>query len=176
MAYPVTIHRKAAEQPALPWSTFWSQADGLGDWKLEAAADPLNPGGLSDDSQIATAIIVSLFTDRLAPDGWRPDVSDRRGWWGDGVAPEGEALEPLGSHLWLLKNEVATERVAGLAKVYAEEALAWLVAERVAAAVTVETGLIEHPRRGVWLRVKVAGRDGAQVYDRRFQRIWDEIR
>lgn len=176
MTYPVTITRAEAAFPALPWSTFWITAEGLGDWKLAAANDPVNPGGLDASGQLAGAVVISLFTDRRAPEGWRPEVSDRRGWWGDGVAPEGEAIEPIGSHLWLLRNEIVSERNAQLARVYAEEALAWLVENRVAASVAVTTGIIEDPRRGIWIEIVITDRAGVEVFDRRFERVWSEVR
>lgn len=175
MAYDIAIGKAQIAEPALFWSTFWSSEEGLGDWRLAPANDARNPGGLDASAQIASAVVISLFTDKRAPEGWRPDVTDRRGWWGDAVAAEGEAPEEIGSHLWLLKNEVATERVAALAQTYATEALAWMLRDQVAASVTVEAGLIENPRRGIWLDIRIAGRDGALAYSQRFERLWREI-
>ncbi len=176
MSYDISITKAATATPALFWSTFWDTAENLGDWRVAPAKDAVNPGGLDASQQLATAVIISLFTDKRAPDGWRPDVIDRRGWWGDAVASEGEEPEEIGSHLWLLRNEVATEQVAERARLYAIEALAWMLRDQVAASVTVTAGLIEDPRRGVWLDVQIAGRDGALVYSQRFARLWQEIR
>jgi phage gp46-like protein len=175
MSYGIAISREASQRPALFWSTFWSQDDGLGDWRVAPANDPVNPGGLDASDQLAGAVVISLFSDRRAPEGWRPDVVDRRGWWGDGLAPEGETPEPIGSHLWLLENEVATPAIAEQARIYAEEALAWLIRDQVAARVEVSTGIIDEPRRGVWLAVAIYGRDGAQRYSQRFARLWQEF-
>lgn len=176
MSYGIAISREAAARPALFWSTFWSAEDGLGDWRVAPANDPVNPGGLDASDQLASAVVISLFTDRRAPEGWRPDVTDRRGWWGDAIAPEGEVPEAIGSHLWLLRNEVATADVANLARIYAEEALAWMIRDQVAARVDVTSGLIENPRRGVWLAIAIHGRDGALRYSQRFARLWQELR
>jgi phage gp46-like protein len=175
MAYDIAIGKLAAAEPALFWSTFWAGDEALGDWRLAPPRDRQNPGGLDASAQLASAVILSLFTDKRAPEGWRPDEPDRRGWWGDKVAPEGEALEEIGSHLWLLKNEVATEAIAAQAQVYATEALAWMLRDQVAASVTVEAGLIENPRRGVWLDIRIAGRDGALAYSQRFARLWRDL-
>jgi len=175
MAYDIAIGKLAAAEPALFWSTFWSGEEALGDWRLALPGDRQNPGGLDASAQLASAVILSLFTDKRAPEGWRPDEPDRRGWWGDKVAPEGEALEEIGSHLWLLKNEVATEAIAAQAQVYATEALAWMLRDQVAASVTVEAGLIENPRRGVWLDIRITGRDGALAYSQRFARLWRDL-
>lgn len=174
MDYPISLPKRGRE-PALFWSTFWDGEHLLGDWRVAPAADPVNPGGLDATGQLASAVYNSLFTDRQAPEGWRPEIEDRRGWWGDGVQPEGEDLDPLGSHLWLLKNEVASEENAELARLYAQEALAWLVTEKVAASVTVESGLIEDPRRGIWLAIRITDRQGEIAFDRRFARLWREI-
>lgn len=174
MTYPINLP-SAKREPALFWSTFWDDEHLLGDWRVAPAADPVNPGGLDASAQLASAVYNSLFTDRKAPEGWRPEVVDRRGWWGDGVAPEGEEPYELGSHLWLLRNEVATDDNALAARQYAQEALAWLVDERVAASVTVESGLIEDPRRGVWLAIRITDRQGEIAFDKRFERLWREI-
>lgn len=176
MSYGIAISREAAEKPAFVWSTFWSQEEGLGDWRVAPANDPVNPGGLDASQQLASAVYQSLRTDKRAPEGWRPDVVDRRGWWGDAIAPEGEKPEEIGSHLWLLANEVVTEDVANLARIYAEEALAWMIRDQVSARVVVTSGLIEDPRRGIWLAVEIYGRDGALQYSQRFGRLWQDMR
>jgi len=174
MTYPINLPKRGRE-PALFWSTFWDDENLVGDWRVAPPADPLNPGGLDASDQLASAVYISLFTDRKAPEGWRPEVADRRGWWGDGVAPEGEEPFALGSHLWLLRNEVATEENTVAARQYAQEALAWMVDERVAASVTVESGLIVEPPRGIWLRILITDRQGEIAFDRRFGRLWKEI-
>lgn len=175
MSVAISFRPKSVDLFALPWTTRWDKETALGDWSLAPANGGVTAGGRADDEQIASAIIISLFTDRRAPKGFRPDMADRRGWWGDTIAADGEAPEELGSHLWLLRNSAVTDATAELARAYVREALAWLVRDRIAARVTIETGLLEYPRRGVWIDVQVAGRDGALMYDRRFERLWREI-
>lgn len=179
MTYPVTIGRSEAARPALPFATRYDAKTLLGDWTVAGASsagpDGLNAGGLSDLGQLESNVFVSLFTHRRAPEGWRPEVLDRRGWWGDGVAAEGSTAEPIGSHLWLLRNEIATARVAALAKVYAEEALAWLVRDGVAGRIAVASDLIENPRRGITLTIEIFARDGQRIFNARFERLWQEV-
>lgn len=179
MTYAVTIARAEAERPALPFATRYDKATLLGDWTIAGASssgpDGLNAGGLSDLRQLESNVFVSLFTQKQAPAGWRPEVTDRRGWWGDGVAPEGRTPEPIGSHLWLLRNEVATARIAALAKVYAEEALAWLVRDGIAARIAVTADLIENPRRGIGLTIEVFAKDGTVTFKAQFARLWQEV-
>jgi phage gp46-like protein len=179
MTYPVTIGRSEAARPALPFATRYDATTLLGDWIVAGASsagpDGLNARGLSDLDQLESNVFVSLFTHRQAPVGWRPEVTDRRGWWGDGVAAEGRTAEPIGSHLWLLRNEIATARVAALAKVYAEEALSWLLRDGVVGRIAVASELIENPRRGINLTIEIFARDGTVTFKAQFARLWQEI-
>lgn len=77
---------------------------------------------LTDDS-LTTDVTISLFTDRRALDSDAlPDGSDdRRGWWGDSFRDR-----PIGSRLWLLSREKATQETLERADAYAKEALEWL--------------------------------------------------
>lgn len=94
-------------------STIWKQTHG--DWQM-AGAD-LGSGG-----DLATAVLISLFTDRVAiPDDVIPDGSaDPRGWWGD------DPTTPIGSRLWLIFRGKRTQDTVSNAQNYAEEALRWM--------------------------------------------------
>jgi phage gp46-like protein len=111
----------------------WDNDTGEGDLVLQSF------GGLETDSGLATAILISLFTDRRADDTDElpGDADDRRGWWGDSVAEV--PGDQIGSKLWLLERSKITTDSVRLARQYGEEALAWLIADGVAAAVLVET-------------------------------------
>ncbi|MCW5760104.1 MAG: phage GP46 family protein [Phenylobacterium sp.] len=108
-------------------STFWSPGESRGDWAV-AGFD------LASGTDLETAVLISLFTDRRAdPDDVIPDGSgDPRGWWGDALG-----ARPLGSKLWLLERAKQTEDTRQRAQGYAEDALAWLVEDGVAAEVVV---------------------------------------
>ena len=73
-------------------TTIWVVESGTGDWSISG-------GALASGDDLASAVLISLFTDGLAgDDDIPPDGSgDRRGWWGDA----GEDI-PIGSKLWLL--------------------------------------------------------------------------
>lgn len=119
----------------------------------------MNGGDLATDAGLRTAVIISLFTDRLAEPGDAiPDgTADRRGWWGDmpvdaaqqDQPPSGNAL--TGSRLWLLDRALQTQATLNAARAYAEEALAWMVADGVASAVT---AIARFPRLG-WLQLDI---------------------
>lgn len=97
-----------------------------------------SPPDLEGDDGLLTAVIVSLFTDaRAYPDDPLPDErvgvqSDLRGFWGDALHdPQSQYQAPrsLGSRLWLLWREKDLPEVVARARLYAREALDWLLAE-----------------------------------------------
>ena len=106
----------------------------------------LDGPALLEDGGLATAVILSLYSDRqAAADDALPGAdTDRRGWWGD-VAPLADDYQ-LGSRLWLLAREKQLPVVLARAQAYAQEALAWLVTSGAAASVLVEAS---NPRTGV---------------------------
>lgn len=108
----------------------WDNRNAQGDWTLAT-------GDVQTGQDLETACLVSLFTDRLATPDFVPTdgSSDRRGWWAD---PYNDA--PLGSNLWQLERAKKTRDTLGLARRYAEEALAWLIDDGVAKEVVVNTG------------------------------------
>ena len=93
-------------------------------------------GDVVTGSDLATSVLVSLFSDRLATqDDTLPDgTGDRRGWWGDSP----DATVPLiGSRLWLLDRAKETQAVLQAARDYEQESLTWLTDQNIAANVDV---------------------------------------
>lgn len=133
-------------------------------WQADLA---LRAGDLAADDTLQTAVVISLFTDRRArPDDVLPQAdADPRGWWADSLGAEGEQI---GSRLWLLSREKQTPETVARAREYAEEALAWLVSDGVAAKVEVEVSI---PRDGVLGLIIWITRPGGP--DRqRFDYVW----
>lgn len=130
----------------------------------------LAEGQLDQGRDLETAVIISLFTDRLAgledplPDG----TEDRRGWWGDGD----RAVERIGSRLWLLAREKATEEVRLRAIEYAREALDWLIQDGVARRVEVEASYTAMGRLD--MLITITRSDGTTV-ERRYDFAWEEV-
>lgn len=95
---------------------------------------------LEYDEGLETAVIISLFTDRRANfDDILPNSSNRdfRGWWGDLASPLIEG-DQIGSRLWLLEREKTLKTVLVRAKQYAEEALQWMIEDRIATKIEVD--------------------------------------
>ena len=110
-------------------STVWVSALGHGDW-AQAGAD------LQSGSDLETAILISLFSDREAdtddviPDG----TTDPRGWVGD----LGQDYK-VGSRIWLLDRAKQTQETLSLANDYIAEALRWLIDDGVVARFDITT-------------------------------------
>lgn len=122
-------------------------------------------GDILTEDSLEAAILVSLFTDRRASPDQSPVARQRRGWVGDLETPE----DPIGSHLWLLDQSRVTGTTAAQAADYAERALAWLVSDEIAVAVSADAR-VEATR--VLLDVTLT-RPNART-DRRWVVLWDQ--
>lgn len=145
-------------------STVWEVADMLGDWRL------LGPSLQSGDD-LQTAVLISLFTDRLAlPSDETPD-GDRRGWWGDSGTNSGTnaADYPIGSRLWLLSRVKGPRDVPQRAFDYASEALQWMLDDGVVARFDITPQWVAPNRLD--LTVIANRRDGARVA-MNFPQVW----
>ncbi|WP_439861636.1 phage GP46 family protein [Pseudomonas sp. MBLB4136] len=129
----------------------------------------LDGNDLQLDDGLQTSILISLFSDRRAraDDQLPGEDRDRRGWWADAYPViEGDQI---GSRLWLLDREKEIQETLRRAKEYAEEALAWLVVDGIAARVEVSASV---PRRGVLgLAVAVKRVDG-RLENYQYDVIW----
>ena len=96
----------------------------------------ISAGDLVPDDSLRTAVIISLFTDREAPE---LSEGERRGWWGDVLAVTGG--DRIGSRLWTLRREMLTERTATRVREAVIECLGWMIEDGVARNVTVTTEL-----------------------------------
>lgn len=146
-------------------ATLWTPNGG--DWLLSGAA-------LQSDDGLQTAVVLSLFTDRLvgaeelAPDGPGPaGATARRGWWGDAYASTPGDL--IGSRLWLLAREKQVSQVLRRAEEYAAEALQWLMDDGIARSVLVEA---RAPGAGVLLLEVKVQRSAEPVQSFRFDLFW----
>lgn len=124
--------------------------------------------GLDSPEPLVRSVLISLFTWRRAnPDDPLP-ADARQGWWGDSYPVEPN--DRIGSRLWLLARSKLTEDTVRRAREYAEEALAWLVQDGVAARVSVQA-----ERRGIdtlALTCQIYRLDGRLAADVRFTNAW----
>lgn len=142
-------------------TTIWIVETGTGDWSITG-------GALASGNDLASSVLISLFTDRIADDADIPPDGgdDRRGWWGDA-----DEDAPIGSRLWLLDRSRLTQAVANTAKIYMEEALQWLIDDHVALSVKVATAIAGGSRLNSI--VTVTHRDGT-VTPLNFNWVWNQ--
>jgi phage gp46-like protein len=125
-------------------NTVWNDAAAGGDYVVDPATK-----ALAADADLATAVVLSLFSDRTAnPDDQIWDGGGHRGWWGDAYS-----RFPLGSRLWLLHREKQTDLTRVRAEIYARESLTWMVADGVASAVEVRAEWAELGRLDLFVDI-----------------------
>lgn len=143
-------------------ASYWN-ADAIhADWDI-------TPGALASGDDLQTAVIISLFTDRLARADDDYEGSDRRGWWGDS-----EEDQQLGSRLWLLRRQKLTTSVAQRAERYALEALAWLKSDGVVGDVSADAQIIWPNRLNLVISISSPNSDSQQQM--KFYWIWEQLK
>ncbi len=139
-------------------TTLWNAEQSVGDW-AEASGD------LQEGNDLETAILISLFTDRLARADDDIDGDDRRGWWGDA----GQDY-PIGSRLWLLRRQKLTVATANKAEGFASEALKWLIDDGVVASITPVTQIVYPNRLNLFITYQKPGQDAVS---KRYFWVWE---
>ena len=140
-------------------ASFWNVDEMFADWQKGL-------GELTTGNDLQTAILDSLFTDRLARADDDYEDSDRRGWWGD----SGEESQ-LGSRLWLLRRKKLTPDVAKKAEEYSSEALNWLKVDGVVSEVIPVARIVLPDRLNLIIRYQAPGKDWQEF---RFCWIWEQ--
>lgn len=138
--------------------TVWEPDKLLGDWQTGG-------GGLLEGDDLETAILISLFTDRLARSDDAIDGDDRRGWWGDTGSDYS-----IGSRLWLLRREKLTTKVALKAEDYANEAVAWLLDDGVVTAISTNAQIMYPNRLNLIISYQQPAKAQASV---KFSWVWE---
>lgn len=89
---------------------------------------------VAPDDGLQTAVIISLFCDAMcSPDDLPASETDLRGWWGDvDIVDDGDQT---GSLLWLLRREKQLPSVLSRAQKYCEDALQWMIDDKIATSV-----------------------------------------
>lgn len=124
----------------------------------------INNGDLSPDNGLATAVMISLFTDARAPDLTLlpPGETELRGWWGD------IDTFKTGSLLWLFSREKTLPGVAVDVKDACLQALEWIKDEEIAEKVEVFAEIVKPIGLNVIIKIY---RGNAK----RYSYLWDAI-
>jgi phage gp46-like protein len=148
------------------------------DWDTDLMQGDLviDNGDLQHDKGLESAVRISLFSDRRANDDDElldSNNLDKRGWWGDLVSPEVEE-DKIGSRLWLLGRAKTTTENLVKAKEYSEEALLWMIEDRVVSDIIIDTERNNYTN-GAWLVIKVQiVKINGDILNLRYEKQWDE--
>ncbi|MDE2342911.1 MAG: phage GP46 family protein [Betaproteobacteria bacterium] len=132
------------------FAIIWDSVEGRGDWSVTS-------GDIAIGNDLETAVMISLFTDRVASEDYVPPTGSppgRRGWWGD-TYEEQLGNTPIGSRLWQLNRAVKNDAKAVLneARDMCTEALQWLLDDNVATSVTVNTAWLDKQTLGISIQI-----------------------
>lgn len=130
---------------------------------------------LQTEEGLATAVLMSLFTDRRAlDDDELPDTrsDDKRGWWGDLI--DGITDDLIGSKLWLLSRAKTTPEVLLQAEDYIRESLEWLIDDGIAASIDITVERNENKTDGdrLYALIQINRQEG-EVITYKFDDLWE---
>ena len=120
-----------------------------------------------ETAELNTAIINSLMSDARAQES-DGTGNDKRGVWHNSITGE-----EYGSRLWTLERRKLTPDTLNKAREYAEEALQWLIDDRIATSVEVTT-----ERRGIDQMVMnvTIRRTNGETTSLQYDHLWENIR
>lgn len=116
------------------------------------------------------AVLISLFTNRRANADDDLPTPTKQGWWGDTYAPINN--DKIGSRLWLLNRSTLTAQTVLKAQEYATEALAWLVNDKVANNVQINTERLDLTSLALQIQITKGDKSLLNI---RFVNVWDYI-
>ena len=141
-------------------------------WNGHEADLAIENGDLVLDDGLHTSTVISLFSDRRArADDRLPGAEDdRRGWPGD-AWPQVPG-DQIGSRLWLLSREKELAETLRRAREYAQQGLAWMLEDGIAARVEVDVTV---PKRG-WLRLSITlQRSDGSRSNHQYDSLWETL-
>jgi len=167
------------------WDTVWinginseSVIGGYGDWILAGPGDPTGQlGGFRARMQLATAVVLQLFSDRRLPEELTAPGDardDPRGWWGNSLRLDGEPDAEMGSLLWTLEREPLTQATADLARVYCEQALEVITNQGAVGRFEVETS-VDIARGFLGIEVRAYDHVGNPALAEVYEVLWQQM-
>jgi len=137
---------------------------------------------LKQDDGLTTAVIISLFTDKRAaaddilPGDLDESFPDRRGWWGDLLAPDVPG-DQIGSKLWLLERSKTVDEVIALTELYVFDALQWMIDDGIIVDVDIEPEIERQGSAGndiLAIKISLKKSDGTDLA-LNFETIWNGV-
>ena len=123
---------------------------------------------------LARAVVNSLFSWARAEDDDERPTESKMGWWADSFSEEGDKF---GSRLWLLMLSTLSQVLQGVvltdrAEEYAQEALRWMVEDRIAEEVTARAELDGVDRLNLLIEII---RPDQKTLTARFVDVWSKL-
>ncbi len=145
----------------------------VGDLLINPITHPDAPGDFRAEQGLATQVLIYLMTDRRVDPSELRDGDENRGWIGDSfdIGPD---EQPLGSRLWLLRRSAIYDGIEVKVEAYVREALQPLLSVKAVARIDVIV-TVDRPGNRVSYQVSLYGRDGAKIFDNKFELLWDQI-
>ena len=123
---------------------------------------------IQTDESLKSAVLVSLFTDVKCEKTELPKGElSQGGYFGDAIFGE-----KTGSKLWLLKRPKYTNETLIKAKEYAQNALAWLVTDKLAQEVDVETAF--NDKKSMSLKVSIL-KNNNEIESIHINNLWSHL-
>lgn len=164
---PVDEAEEPYRAPDLDWDGF------VGDLVLNPLTHATAPGDLKAEAGLHTQVLICLMTDRRVEESELRTGDENRGWFGDSFdTMEGET--PIGSRLWLLRRSALVSGIEVLAEDYAREGLQPLLDQQAVVRIDV-SAVADRAKNRLDLTVDLYGRDGARVYNHKFELLWRQI-
>lgn len=124
-------------------------------------------GDLKADNGLETAVLISLFSDKVVQREDLPEgETEVRGWWADNVSTPNNDL--IGSKLWTLDRVKTSLDTESALEDFAKESLAWMIEDGIAKNVTASASRVSTER--IDLSVVIIKPDGDDIP---FKFIWD---
>lgn len=126
---------------------------------------------LAQKDALVRSVVISLFTWRRAN---ADDVIEgqKMGWWGDTAEPTVDN-DQIGSRLWLLARETITTKTINRAREYCNEALQWLVDDKIASRFVVVVERLDITSLAIGVTIY---RNDGTTLDLKFNNAWEIIR
>jgi len=167
----------SASLDAVDVAISWDPATNSGDWTI-------SNGDLALGNPLQSAVLISLFTDRLAPEEVAGDAAqvgiqpqsdgDRRGWWGDAFD---DRKTLIGSRLWQVQRAIKANAtsVPRVIEAFCNEALQWLKDDGVASAVSTSAAWAPGSRTRVDFVVTVTQPTQSSAEQFKFSLVWEGL-
>lgn len=127
---------------------------------------------LEYDDGLESSILISLYSDaRVSLEELQPGEISRRGFWGDAV--DNPENHNTGSKLWMLDRATITSELLESAREWCEEALQWLIDDRIAESVTVTTAYKPTDRSVMEIGIQIVRPTGNRVAYK-FDFVWED--